>query len=157
MHDSEEVDDDRDVDGDPTGLERRRAANHFVELEWDEQRGRDDRQPLRPALPVEEAHALDQLEHPVGERAGAEELHLVPLQVSGLRDQVLDEVPPRVELDRAGEMVRDAAEVRARVREQVDPGREQKEPAQRTLERDQPEETVAAVDRRSLRLIARLR
>ena len=64
---------------------------------------------------------------------------------------------PGVELDRAREMVRDAAEVRARIREQIDPGGEQKEPAQGALEGDQPEETVAAVDRSSLGITARLR
>ena len=74
----------------------------------------------------------------------------MPLQASGLRDQVLDEVSPGVEFDRAREMVRDAAEIRTRVREQVDAGGEQKEPTERARERDQPEETVAAVDSRSL-------
>jgi hypothetical protein len=74
----------------------------------------------------------------------------VPLQASGLRDQVLDEVSPRIELDRAREMIRDAAEVRTCVREQIDPGGKQKEATERALERDQPEETVAAVDRSSL-------
>src|SRR5204863_720510 len=73
----------------------------------------------------------------------AEELHLVPLQVPELRDDVTDPRPLRIELEPRSDVVGDVAEVRARLHEQVDAGREQQQTAQRALERDQPDEPPA--------------
>jgi hypothetical protein len=70
---------------------------------------------------------------------------------------MLDEGSAGIELDRTREMVRDAAEVRAGIREEVDPGGKQEQSTERALYRDQPEETVTTVDRASLSMAARLR
>ena len=68
-------------------------------------------EPLGPALAVEEPAALDELEHAVRDRAGAEDLHLVFAQTAELRDQVTDPRPLRVELDPASEVIRHVAKV----------------------------------------------
>jgi hypothetical protein len=61
-------------------------------------------------------------------------------QPAELRDQVTNPRPLRVELDPAREMVRNVAEVRARLRDQVDPRRDKQDPPQRALEGDQPDQ-----------------
>ena len=64
------------------------------------------------------------------------------------RDQVADERPARIKLDRAGELVRDRAEVRARVCEQIDAGCEEQQPAHGSLRGNQRQEPLAARRRR---------
>ena len=52
---SGEVGDDRDVDRDPDRLDNTRRAGQLVQLERDQQRGRDDDEVLGPELVEPEA------------------------------------------------------------------------------------------------------
>src|SRR3954470_24081775 len=61
-----------------------------------------------------------------------------------VRDEAMQERPPRIELDRPDRMVCQPAEIAAQVEQQIHPGREQQRAAHHTLERDQPEEAPAA-------------
>src|SRR5690349_6097757 len=105
-------------------------AHKLVDLERDEQGGRDHGQPLGPALAVKEAAALDELEHAVSDRARPEDRDFVAAKPAKLRDQVTNPRPLWVELDPAREMVRNVAEVRTRLRDQVDPRRDKQDPPQ---------------------------
>ena len=54
-NDADEVQDDQDVDDQSGAFQRARLADQLIEFEWNQERRRDDGQPLGPALPEKEA------------------------------------------------------------------------------------------------------
>ena len=128
-HDAKQVEDDQDVHDQACRLQRGRLADELVQLERDEQRGGDHRQPLGPALSPEEPDSLDELEDAVGDRARADQLDLAGVQAVQPLDDVVDEALLRIELEAAGEPVGEGAEVRAGMAEQVDAGCDEEQSA----------------------------
>src|SRR5262245_32217882 len=114
-HDTYEVRDDREVDDDAARLEPGRMANELVDLDRDEQRGRDHGQPLGPPPAVEEPNAFGDLERRVADRQHAEQSHLVLPQMAELVDEVVDPGGVGIELEPAGDVVCDVPEVCARL------------------------------------------
>lgn len=137
-----QVDDNSDVDGDSDRFQPGGVAGELIAFKWQQQCSRHHGEPFRPTLAVEEAAAFDEFEHAVADCRRTEQSHLVSSQVAEFRDQVADERPLRIELEPAREMVGDLAEVRARLREQVNTRSKQQQPTQRALESDQPDDTT---------------
>ena len=90
-NDADEVKDDQDVDDQSGAFQRARLADQLIEFEWNQERRRNDGQPLGPALPEEEAAAFYKFQPSVGERGGPEQRELVLSQPSQSRDDVTDE------------------------------------------------------------------
>src|SRR3954470_6870553 len=72
----QQVDDDRDVQDEGEDLERRDAVRQLVELERQQQDGRDERQVLRPALLEPESYGLGAFEQRVRADPERRQLHL---------------------------------------------------------------------------------
>src|SRR5712691_717897 len=95
-------------------------ADEFIELEGNEQRGRDHHQVLGPELIEPEAGSLDQLERPVTDRNYGGDPQLVRVQPVKILDDRVQEVAPGIELYRPHHPLREAAEVTSEVGQEVD-------------------------------------
>jgi hypothetical protein len=76
----QQIDHHRDVHDQRDDLQRRALVDDLVDLERDEQRGRDQRQILRPPLLPPEPERLDSLERGVPEHAEAHEVQRARLE-----------------------------------------------------------------------------
>src|SRR5690348_2972814 len=139
-----EVRDDRKIHDDSSGLPGTRAVHELVELEREQERGRDHRQVLGPQLVEPQAGALDQLEHPVADRDNRGDAQLGGVEVMKIGDDAVEKGPPRIELDRAHHALSEAAEVGVQVEEQVDAGAEEQQATCSALDGDQAENASAA-------------
>ena len=133
----DEVRDDRDVDREPAGFPDARSARELVELERDQERGRDGGQVLRPQLVEPEPHSFDELESAVGDGDDPGCQKLVCTQVVQAKNDVVEERSVRIELDGAHDSLGEPAVVGVDVSDEVDARAREHEAAQRPLDGDQ--------------------
>src|SRR6266496_5299719 len=125
-------------------LPETRANHEFVQFEGDQQRGRDHGQVLGPKLVKPEPNPFDQFQSAVAERGKADDPQLVCAQAMQARDESMEEVLARIDIDAANDSLGHPAEVGGEMEQQIGAGGEQKHAAQRALDRDQAKDEAGA-------------
>src|SRR6478735_3036156 len=139
-----QVDDDHHVDEQPTRFPKARTDRELVEFERNQQRGDDQSQIFGPELIEPQTDSLDQLDGAETERGDARDPQLMRTQAMQTRDDRMEEVLARIDVDAAHDPLGQTTEVRGKMEEQIRARDNQEQAAHRSFDCDQAQDKTRA-------------